>query len=84
MQNVRTIPKKHTHRLHVRLTASEIAALDYLAAECDTTRSGVVRGMIVGAALAQLDRLDEALDASEPNFDALIDVPSIEDVFTVP
>jgi hypothetical protein len=33
--------------------------------------------MIVGAALAQLDRLDDAI---EPSFDALVDVPSIDDV----
>jgi hypothetical protein len=80
---VRTIPEKHTQRLHVRLTASEVAALDFLAFRWDTTRSGVVRGMIVGAALAQLDRLD-ALDAIEPSFDALVDVPSIDDVLAAP
>lgn len=35
----------------------------------------VIRSMIVGAALAQLDRLD---DATEPSFDEpLADVPSV-------
>ena len=38
--------------------------------------------MIVGAAMAQLDRLDNALDG-EPSFDALIDLP-IDDVLAGP
>jgi hypothetical protein len=40
--------------------------------------------MIVGAALSQLDGLDEALDAAEPSFDALVDLPSIDDVLAAP
>jgi hypothetical protein len=35
--------------------------------------------MIVGAALSHLDRLDEALDAADLSFDALVDVPTIDD-----
>ena len=75
---MRTFSEPHSQRLHVRLTATEIAALDYLAIEWDATRSAVIRSMIVGAALAQLDRTD-ALDAAETGFD-LIDAP-IDDVF---
>jgi len=52
---------------------------DYLAIEWDATRSAVIRSMIVGAAIAQLDGTD-ALDSIEPSFDALIDVPSDVDV----
>jgi hypothetical protein len=60
----------------VRLTPTEIEALDLLVLKWGATRSQIVRGMIVGAAMAQLDRLDEALDA-EPSVDALVDVPSV-------
>jgi hypothetical protein len=37
--------------------------------------------MIVGAALAQLERLDDAI---KPSFDPLVDVPSISDVLAGP
>ena len=67
-----------TARLHIRLDPAERDALDFLALKWDATRSDVVRGMIAGAALAECDRLD-VLDAAEPSFDALVDVPSIED-----
>ena len=50
-----------------------------MAIEWDATRSAVIRSMIVGAAIAQLDGTD-ALDSIEPSFDALIDVPSDVDV----
>ena len=56
----------------------------FLALKWGATRSDVVRSMIVGRALAQLDRLEDALDASEPSFDALVDVPSIDDVLAAP
>jgi hypothetical protein len=35
--------------------------------------------LVIGAALAEYDRLD-ALDAAEPSFDALVDIPSIDKV----
>jgi len=38
-----------------------------------------VRSLIVGATLGELDRLD-AIDAPEASFEALVDVPSIDDV----
>jgi hypothetical protein len=34
--------------------------------------------MIVGATPAQLDRLDEALDAAEPSFDDVLPFPGLE------
>jgi len=58
-----------------------LPALDFLALKWHATRSELVRSMIVGAALAQLDRLDDAID---PNFDALVDVPRIDDVHAAP
>jgi hypothetical protein len=74
--------RTRTERLHVRLDPAEREALDFLALRWDATRSDVVRSMIVGAALAQLDRLDEALDAAEPSFDDVLpELPSIDDVF---
>jgi hypothetical protein len=39
----------------------------------------IVRSLVIGAALAECDRLD-ALDAAEPSFDALVEVPSIDNV----
>ena len=72
-----TNAERHTERIDVRCSPTEIAALNYLAIEWDATRSAVSRSMIVGAAMAQLDRLDDAI---EPSFDALVDVPSIDDV----
>jgi hypothetical protein len=66
-----------TARLHIRLDPAERDALDFLALKWDATRSDVVRSMIVGAALAQLDGLD-ALDTSEQRFDALVDLPSVD------
>jgi hypothetical protein len=45
-------------------------------------RSQIVRSLIVGATLGELERLD-ALDAA-PSFDALVDVPSIDDVLAGP
>jgi hypothetical protein len=35
-----------------------------------------MRSLIVGAALGELDRLD-AIDAIEPSFDALVEVPNV-------
>ena len=72
-----TNAERRTERIDLRANATEIAALDYLAFKWGATRSAVIRSMIVGAALAQLDRLDDAI---EPSFDALVDVPSIDDV----
>jgi hypothetical protein len=40
--------------------------------------------MIVGAALSQLDRLHEALDAAEPSFDVLPDLPNMDDTVAGP
>jgi hypothetical protein len=73
----KTNAERRTERVDLRCTPSEVAALDFLALKWDTSSSAVVRSMIVGAALAQLDRLDDAI---EPSFDALVDVPSIDDV----
>ena len=42
-----------------------------------STRSKILRSLVVGAALAGADRLDW-LDAIEPSFDALVDVPSVD------
>ena len=81
---MRTNREPHSERIYLRATPTEIEALDFLALKWGATRSDVVRSMIVGAALAQLDRLDDALDASEPSFDALVDVPSIDDVLAAP
>jgi hypothetical protein len=78
-----TNAERRTERIDLRANASEIAALDYLAGEWNATRSAVIRSMIIGAALAQLDRTD-ALDAIEPSFDALVEVPSIDDVIAGP
>jgi hypothetical protein len=87
-----------TARLHIRLDPAERDALDFLALKWDATRSDVVRSMVIGAALAECDRLD-ALDAiglrtdfipaaeinpSESSVDALVDVPSIDDVLAGP
>jgi hypothetical protein len=77
--DVRTDRESHSERLHVRLTPTEIEALDLLVLRWGATRSQIVRSLIVGATLGELDRLD-ALDAIEPSFDALVDVPSIDDV----
>jgi hypothetical protein len=77
--DVRTNREPHSERLHVRLTATEVEALDYLALRWDSNRSTVVRSLIVGATLSELDQLD-AIDAAEPSFDAtLVDLPSIDD-----
>jgi predicted transcriptional regulator len=65
-------------RLAIRISRDEIAALDYLAEKWDASRSQVVRSMIVGAALAQLDRLDDAWDAVEPSFDDVLPFPGLE------
>jgi hypothetical protein len=47
-----------------------------------------VLSLIVGAALAAWDRLDAAIESQTSGTatfdDALVDVPSIEDVFAVP
>jgi hypothetical protein len=43
----------------------------------NATRSDVVRSMVVGAALADCDRLD-ALDAVEPTFDDVLPLPGLE------
>jgi hypothetical protein len=64
--------RTRTERLHIRTSRDEIAALDYLAEKWDASRSDVVRSVIVGAALARLDRLDDARDAVEPNFDDVL------------
>jgi hypothetical protein len=77
--DVRTKREPHSERIYLRATPPEIAALDHLVAEWNASRSQIIRSMIVGAALAQLDRLDEALVAIEPSFDALVDLPSIDD-----
>ena len=77
--DVRTNAEPHSERLHVHLTRTEIEALDLLVLRWGATRSQILRSLIVGATLGELDRLD-ALDAIEPSFDALVDVPSIDDV----
>jgi hypothetical protein len=68
--------------LHVRLTATERESLDLLVLRWGATRSQIVRSLIVAATLGELDRLDaiDAIDTIEPSFDALVDVPSIENV----
>jgi len=76
-----TNPECRTERVDLRCTPSDVAALDFLALTWDATRSGVIRAMVVFAALAQLDRLDEAI---EPSFDPLVDVPSIDDALAGP
>jgi hypothetical protein len=80
---VRTTAESHTERIYVRARPSEVAALDYLALKWSSNRSTVVRSLIVGATLSELDQLD-ALEAAEPSFDALVDVPSIDDVLAAP
>jgi hypothetical protein len=77
--DVRTNREPHSERLHVRLTATERNALDLLVQRWGGTRSQIVRSLIIGVTLSELDRLD-ALDAAEPSFDALVDLPSIDDV----
>jgi hypothetical protein len=78
VQNVRTNSEAHSRRLHIRVTPTELDALDLLVQRWGATRSQIVRSLIVGATLSELDQL-EALDAIEPSFDALVDVPSIDD-----
>lgn len=63
--------RTRTERLHVRLDPAERDALDFLASRWASNRSEIVRSMIVGAALAECDRLD-ALDAVEPSFDDVL------------
>ena len=66
-----------TRRLHIRLHPAESDALDFLASRWASNRSEIVRSMIVGAALAECDRLD-ALDAVEPSFDDVLAFPGLE------
>jgi hypothetical protein len=81
---VRTNAEPHPERLHVCLTVTERDALDLLVQRWGATRSQIVRSMIIGATLSELDQL-EALDAIEPSFDdVLADVPSIDDVLAAP
>jgi hypothetical protein len=70
-----TTREPHNQRLDVRLTCTERDALDFLASEWNATRSQINRSMIVGAALAQLDRLDDAI---EPSFDDVLPFPGLE------
>ena len=63
-----------TRRLHIRLDPAERDALDFLASRWASNRSEIVRSMIVGAALAECDRLD-ALDTS---FDDVLAFPGLE------
>lgn len=69
--------RTRTERLHVRLDPAERDALDFLASRWASNRSEIVRSMIVGAALAECDRLD-ALDAVEPSFDDVLPFPGLE------
>ena len=80
---MRTNHEPHSERLHVRLTATERESLDLLVLRWGATRLQIVRSLIVGATLGELDRFD-ALDAIEPSFDRLVDVPSIDDLLAVP
>ena len=73
---MRTNREPHSERLHVRLTATERESLDLLVLRWGATRSQIVRSLIVGATLGELDRLD-ALDAVDVGFD-LIDAPSAD------
>jgi hypothetical protein len=77
VQNVRTNAEPHSERIYLRATPTEIEALELLVLRWSATRSQIVRSLIVGATLSELDRLDEAI---EPSFEALVDVPSIDDV----
>ena len=72
-----TTREPHNQRLDVLLTCTERDALDYLASEWNATRSRIIRSMIVGAALTQLDCLD-ALDAVEPSFDDVLPFLGLE------
>lgn len=58
----------------MRLTATECESLDLLVLRWDATRSQIIRSLIVGATLGELDRLD-ALDAIEPSIDDVLAVP---------
>ena len=60
-----------------------IEALDLLVLIWGATRSQIVRSLIVGATLGELDRLD-AIDAAELSFEALVDVPSLVGVLADP
>jgi hypothetical protein len=83
VQNVRTTSEPHSERLYVRLTATERDALDLLVQRWGGTRSQIVRSLIIGATLSELDHL-EALDAIEPSFEPLVDMPSIDEVLAGP
>jgi hypothetical protein len=79
VQNVRTNadrPERHSQRIYLRATPTEIEALDLLVLRWGASRSKILRSLVIGAALAECDRLD-ALDAAEAGFD-LIDVPSVD------
>jgi hypothetical protein len=77
--DVHTNREPHSKRLDVRLTPTERESLDLLVQRWDATSSQIVRSLIIGATLGELDRLD-AIEAAEPSFDALVEVPSIDDV----
>lgn len=76
-------------------TPTEIAALDYLVAEWNASRSQIIRSMIVGAAMTQLDDPD-ALESGDqirsplPSLDDVLldlplpELPSIDDVLAAP
>jgi hypothetical protein len=73
VQNVRTNSEPHSERLHVRLTRVERDSLDLLVQRFGGTRSQIIRSVVIGATLSELDQL-EALDALEPSFDPLADL----------
>lgn len=67
-----TTAEPHSERLHVRLTATERDALELLVERWGATRSQIIRSLVIGATLGELDRRD-ALEAAEPSFDPLAD-----------
>ena len=75
--DVRTTAERHSERVRLRLTATERDSLDLLVERWGGNRSQIVRSLIVGATLAELDRLD-ALDAVEPSFDDVLPFPGLE------
>ena len=79
--DVHTNREPHSNRLDIRLTPTERESLDLLVLRWGASKSRIVRSLVVGATLSELDRLDEGI---EPSFDALVDAPSIDDALAAP
>jgi hypothetical protein len=78
--DVRTNPEPHSERIYLRATPTEVEALELLVQRWGATRSQIIRSLVIGATLGELDQLD-LLDSIEASFDPLVD---LDDVFASP